>query len=277
MMLNILTLLLILFFNACGAVPVPEKMGFHHEQFFANAGEFTLKGNKNEAVLLIHGIGSTPSVMHPLGMALNRAGYTVYGIMLKGHGTTPIDMEKATCQDWRNDVQKAYDKLKSKYEKVDVIGFSMGGNLAICLAADNKLDKLICIAAPIKVKNHLFGFAPIIKYFKRYDYPELLPFDGEAVEYNVSYKSIPVQSYTQLLKLIAMSEKALPKITIPSLIIQSRLDNVVQQDSPLIIYNTLASNQKKLLWLETSNHMCVIGPEQSRLSNAILEFIKETK
>ena len=63
------------------------------------AKEFYYKGS-NTGVLLIHGFTGTPSEVRLLGEFLKDKGYTVRGILLKGHGTTIEDMRKCGYRDW---------------------------------------------------------------------------------------------------------------------------------------------------------------------------------
>ena len=47
-----------------------------------------------KGILLIHGFPASPAEMKPLGESLHDHGHTVYGVRLKGHGTSPYDMEE---------------------------------------------------------------------------------------------------------------------------------------------------------------------------------------
>jgi esterase/lipase len=59
--------------------------------------EFYFKGN-NTGVLLIHGFTGTPSEMRLLGEYLAKKGYTVKGILLKGHEAAPETIR--ICSYW---------------------------------------------------------------------------------------------------------------------------------------------------------------------------------
>ena len=70
-----------------------------------------LPGNRT-GILLIHGLGGTPTEMRYIAQGLNRAGYSVYCCQLTGHCGTTQDLIEAKWQDWTADVVKALDKLK---------------------------------------------------------------------------------------------------------------------------------------------------------------------
>ena len=59
---------------------------------------FYFPGNR-VGCLLIHGFSGSPSEMRFMGERLAKAGWTVSGILLSGHGTTPEQMAKTTWED----------------------------------------------------------------------------------------------------------------------------------------------------------------------------------
>ncbi|MCU9816713.1 alpha/beta hydrolase [Paraclostridium sp. AKS73] len=126
---------------------------------------YKFNGN-NIGCLLIHGFTSTPAEMYPLAKVLNDKGYTVNSILLSGHGTTHDELLKVSYIDWYNDVESAYEELLFECEKVIVIGHSMGGLLALILASNYHIDKLILLACAIKPNNRLVKYTGVLKYFK---------------------------------------------------------------------------------------------------------------
>lgn len=128
---------------------------------------YKFNGN-NIGCLLIHGFTSTPAEMYPLAKVLNDEGYTVNSILLSGHGTTHDELLKVSYIDWYNDVESAYEELLFECEKVIVIGHSMGGLLALILASNYHIDKLILLACAIKPNNRLVKYTGVLKYFKKY-------------------------------------------------------------------------------------------------------------
>ncbi len=85
--------------------------------------------------LLIHGLTSTPNEMRWLGQHLRQQGFTVCEPRLAGHGTTPSDLARVTWREWYADVLAGYRMLRRECGRVFVMGRSMGGALALLLAA----------------------------------------------------------------------------------------------------------------------------------------------
>ncbi len=241
------------------------------EYLSEKAKEFELEGNQ-ELFLLIHGFTGSPAHMYPVGEKLNQAGYTVKGIRLPGHGTSIENMEETTKQDWLGKAVEEYENAIKNYDKVYLAGLSMGGTISLILAAKFNPDAVISMAAPIKLQDKLAYLSPILKYFKRY---ETWPESEEKDPYDVGYSGMPVAAVAELLKLIKQAKNSLVQISSPTFVIQPKLDETVVPISGQYIYDNLSkAEEKEILWLKKSEHVCTIGPEIDIISQKVIEFIK---
>lgn len=235
---------------------------------------FFHEGN-DEACLLIHGFTGSPAKMRGLGEVLKNQGYTVKGILLKGHGTKVEDMRECNWSDWLYDAKSAYEDLNKKYKKVNVIGLSMGGILSLLLAQQYDVNKVVSISSPVKIFSRLAPFAFVLKYFKpyeRWDKPKKQK--NEHKENITGYDKVPVACIPSLLKLIRQTEKNLLKINCPTYIIQSYEDKVVKPISAQMIYDKISSAKKEILWLHKSPHACTMGPEKDTLYEKVISFLQ---
>ncbi|MGM0502342.1 MAG: alpha/beta hydrolase [Bacillota bacterium] len=227
------------------------------------------KQGSSEACLLIHGFTGSPAHMRYLGQVLHDEGYTAAGVLLPGHGTSLEQMEKTDRQDWLAKVEKEFHKLKQEHERVYVLGLSLGGILTLLLAQKYNVDKIVSIAAPIKLQNKLAYLTPILKYFQRFR-----GWSGETIDqYDIAYPAMPVKSVPELLKLIKQAKKNLAKIDCPALLIQPKKDGTVKPVSAEIIHEKIASEDKEILWLEESGHVCTVGPEKGKIHKQVIEFL----
>jgi len=112
--------------------------GVEHGSFMWPSGD--------QAALLLHGFPGTPAEMKPLGKVLNHAGWTVHGMMLPGLGADIESLERRRFQDWTDAAIRAMDDLKRKHESVLLIGYSMGGALALHTATEKRPDGLVLLA-----------------------------------------------------------------------------------------------------------------------------------
>ena len=86
------------------------------------------------AALLIHGLYDSAYYMADLGAVLHARGLNVVTILLPGHGTDPDDLARVRTEDWRAEVTIGWEMARLVGERVIVVGFSLGGALALDLA-----------------------------------------------------------------------------------------------------------------------------------------------
>ena len=111
-------------------------------------------------VLLIHGFTGSTRELDPLARYLHQQGLTVHAPLLKGHGTTPEEMSRTTWVDWWASALKGYRLLKEKgCRQLVVIGFSMGGLLALKLAQYQQVNGIVSLCTPLVVRDPRLGLA----------------------------------------------------------------------------------------------------------------------
>src|SRR5258708_32658657 len=73
----------------------------------------------------------------------------VIGVDLQGHGRTPLGGREISLADIGNDMAGVLKKLG--YDKVDVLGYSMGGGIAFQFAAQHPemVRRLVLVSTPV--------------------------------------------------------------------------------------------------------------------------------
>ncbi|HKZ38974.1 MAG TPA: alpha/beta hydrolase [Chryseolinea sp.] len=112
-----------------------------------------------EPLLLLHG-GLGQIEMFGPNIPLLAKNRQVIGVDLHGHGRTELGERKINLIDIGNDLAAILTQLG--YKQVDVLGYSMGGGIALRLAVQH----------PEKVRRLVVASAP---YAKAGFYPEMLP------------------------------------------------------------------------------------------------------
>src|SRR2546428_12082667 len=135
---------------------------------------FRIRGG-TRGCLLIHGFAGTPPEMRGLGAYLAAAGYDVMGPLLAGHGLTPEAMALTRWPDWAASAELAYETLRQDCTEVFVAGQSLGGTLALHLAATNPAVKgVVAIGAmgsPAYFRAWRVKGIGALKYVGRWDVP----------------------------------------------------------------------------------------------------------
>jgi pimeloyl-ACP methyl ester carboxylesterase len=98
-----------------------------------------------EPVLLLHGGLGSIDMFAPVLPAFAKA-RTVIGVDLQGHGRTSLGDRPIRVQDMADDMAGILDQLD--YDTVDVVGYSLGGGVALHLAARHpeRVRRLVVIS-----------------------------------------------------------------------------------------------------------------------------------
>lgn len=78
--------------------------------------------------------------------ALARAGIATLRYDDRGFGESAGDIVNCTTEDLKNDAFAGVQLLRSRFDKVGVIGHSEGGTIALMLAAEKKVDFIVSLA-----------------------------------------------------------------------------------------------------------------------------------
>ncbi len=92
-------------------------------------------GNK-EAILCIHEFAATPYSFSYTAQKLAEVGYDLFVPLLPGCGTSPKEFISTRFSDWYNYIKEFYLDLCAKYKAITLVGASLGGAMALTLAAE---------------------------------------------------------------------------------------------------------------------------------------------
>lgn len=107
--------------------------------------------NSNVAVLFIHGIVGTPNHFDEF-VSLVPESFSVYNLLLDGHGKTAKDFSKTSMQKWEAQVAAVVEELSLTHEHILIVEHSLGTLLAIEQAINNhKVRKLFLLAVPLRL------------------------------------------------------------------------------------------------------------------------------
>jgi carboxylesterase len=279
-------LLATLFLLGCGAIFGIGQL--QANQTMSPVHPFTSQGNRT-GVLLLHGFGGSPVEVQPLAQSLAEKGYTVDVPLLPGHGTTPRDFAATTNEQYLSAARRELQTLHQTCDRVYVVGFSMGGLIALQLQQESKIDGLVLMSTPIQPWNdfaqfdwlkaaaeggsriHLFlptlGIPTLVKATRR----ELGDMPPHLIE--PSYAAYPVASCLRVLEMIEDVKPGLPSITAPTLILHSLDDRVSAPSSAEYLYDHLGSAQKRLVYLKNSGHVIALGRERDEVVSLVEGFV----
>ena len=132
-----------------------------HEPFHIEAGP--------SRALLIHGFLGSPRELRPLAQELADAGVTARGVLLPGFGADIARLKKVRAKEWLAAARAAWEEIREGASRTTLIGFSMGGAVALQLAAEAGLapDQLVLLAPHWKFADRRAVVLPVAKYLIR--------------------------------------------------------------------------------------------------------------
>ena len=244
----------------------------------SGAESFFFPGNgKKGAVLLLQGFAGNTAELLPLGNFLNAQGYAVLAPRLPGHGTTAEDMLRTNAEDWLDAVRDAYAVLKGFTQDIVVVGASMGGSLALLLAAEKQVKGIVALAAPIFIAQEQgISALPPKEMLTSSDFtPEVeRHLENVPSAANLIYNKIPLLSVYDLLDVIERTKNCLPKITAPSLIIHGNADTMAAVESARYIVDHIGSSRKEIVLLDGAGHLLPLMEGRENIFKKIVTFLE---
>ena len=235
--------------------------------------------NSDTMIIFVHGIVEGPTQFKSFAKAIEE-NYSYSAVLLNGHGTSGRNFVRSNKDKWIETVEKEIIKHKDKYENIILVGHSMGSLISILLSLKYKdnIKGLVLIATPLKVFVKLRMIVSSIRYiFKKEKNDKLAKKFEEVVSVDrcslVTYMKWTFR-YMDLFYLINITKKHLNKIDVPSLIIQSRNDELVSYRSLKMFKNKLKNNYKVFEFKE-SGHFYYKEDELKDILNEFKLFIED--
>jgi carboxylesterase len=226
--------------------------------------------------LLLHGFTAAPHEMVRLGAHLANNGYTALGPRLAGHGTSLDDLARTRWPDWLASAQDGLELLRGMCDRIVLMGMSMGGLLAVLLAADQPPAGLVLMSTPVTLLQ-----SPLRRWLKPLSL--IVPrvkkgpadwFDPSVNAERVAYPAYSTRAAAEVQELITHVRATLPLVTVPTLIIHSRNDTFVVPANAELLLSWLGAKNKKLLMVEGSNHLITLDAARQQVFQAAQAFVR---
>lgn len=229
---------------------------------------------KKIGILFIHGFSGTPAAFKNYAEFFSQQGFTVSVPLLPGHGKTLEAFEKFGRRHWVRGVVNSFEELEKHCEKIFVVGNSLGGTLAIHLAAQKKQIRKIYLLSPFIYirRDHHFINTYLFPIIKRLGINSWMAIAGDVKNprgFELAFSKIPLSLGTHIEKIALEAQSLLPKIQQDVLIFQGTADRgVPAKRAPEIIKN-LGSKKKELVWLHNSWHLIPIDFQANEVRDHI--------
>jgi carboxylesterase len=228
-------------------------------------------------VLLIHGLNGSRHDMEELANFLASHGIIAENMLLPGHGLHVRELMRLGWSDWAAAVYSELRALKQRCDVVFLVGHSLGGALALHVAAHEEVGGVVAMCAPL----HLHPLTRYAVRFAKYITP-LLPTiredvrDPEARRLHTRnvYRWTPMRPVESMLQFLPTLRIELPRITVPALVMTSIHDHVVPARDGREIYRLLGSREKHLVTFHRSYHVIMKDHDHDEVFAKTYAFIR---
>jgi carboxylesterase len=225
-------------------------------------------------VLFIHGFTGSPFEVRPLVKFLKKqTDWKISVPTLSGHGLT-LNLGKASADSWLMEAELALKKLQQEVDHVIVVGFSMGGLIAMYLALRYKVDRLVLLSAAAKyisprilIKDlGIMLLKPITKKYPPNTFYHL---------YEYKLTSTPLRATFQFLRIVKLVEPYYGLIKTPVCIVQGGKDGIVPFSTAEHLLKKLGSEKKEFIKSPLGKHHICYSEDNDNWFNEVLRFMRE--
>ena len=196
-----------------------------------------IRNDSTTAILFIHGIVGTPNHFNEF-IPLIPKSFSVYNLLLDGHGKGVKDFSKTSMKKWETQVDSVVEELSVTHEKIYIVAHSLGTLLAIEQAIKSRtVYKLFLIAVPLSLSlKPKMAINSLKVYFDK-----ISPNDREALAAKKSYgigedKNLFnyigwIPRFLELFAKIRQTRKVINNLNTPCWVYQSEKDEMVSKKS----------------------------------------------
>jgi len=226
------------------------------ERVVPGAEPFSFDGGP-AGILLLHGFTGNPSSMRPLGEWLAARGHAVEGPRYPGHGTEWRALGRHRWQEWASEAEAALDRLVPKTSGIVACGLSMGGAMALYLAAKRpEVIKAVVVVNPFLRDRRI----TLLPYIWRLVPPQKgigndIRKEGQT---ELPSERMPARGIAELAKFLRTVGKEIASVRQPVVILNSPEDHVVPKGTAQWLLGRIGSAEKELVELPNSYHVATL-------------------
>jgi carboxylesterase len=224
-------------------------------------------------VVLSHGFTGSPHGLRDWARSLADAGYAVRMPLLPGHGTSWQELARTRWQDWNGALDAAYLELADECEQIVVAGLSMGGALALRIAASRRVAGVVVVNPGLVIDDPRAPLAGILKLVLKSTPAIANDILKEGINEG-AYPRTPVAAAHELNKMFKDTVRLLPRITAPVRVYRSAVDHVVSDSSMLALRRGLTHAPLEVIRLGNSYHVATMDNDAPEIFRGSAEFIR---
>lgn len=229
-------------------------------------------GDGTVGVLLCHGFTGCVMSVAPWAHAIaERCDARVVAPRLTGHGTSWQDLATSRWTDWYADVEEAREELVQRCDTIFVGGLSMGGGLALKLAADHPVAGVMLVNPAIASRNPLLPLSGLLRHVIA-SQPGIASDIRKAGVEELGYDRLSVAAAWSMTKLWKEVLSGLTQVSAPVISFRSDVDHVVDDSSQEALLRGIPSTE--VVPLHDSYHVATLDNDAGLIFDRSVQFIK---
>lgn len=225
-------------------------------------------------VLYIHGFtGGTYEVQPFITYVKKHTDWSLEVPTLPGHGVT-LRLKGKSAESWMMEAEIALRRLRKRVDRVIIVGFSMGGLIAMYLTLRYPVDKLVLLSAAAKYVSPRVLLDDLRIVLQQSVTKRYAPNTFYHM-YDYKLMNTPLRATYEFLRMVKMVEPYYAQITTPVCIVQGERDGIVPYATAEHLYEKLGATEKRMLVSPVGkHHICYSNDCEVWFAEA-LQFMKE--
>lgn len=254
-----------------------------------------MHASPDHAILLLHGLSSSPGEMLYLTRHLRAQGYVVCTPVLQGYSAGG---DEGRMEDWIERAVSEFDALAQRYRQVSICGLSIGATLALAVAqARPTAQAVVLLSVTLDCDGWATPFyagivrlASSIPLAKGWRYDEREPFGlkNEAMRARVKRdmqkngtaetgpRTLSLHALREADRLAATVKKHLREIRMDCLVVHAVDDETASPNNALRVLDQVGSVFKRSVFLGDSYHMITFDNERELVAHEVESFLNES-
>lgn len=228
------------------------------------------------AILLVHGILGRPEQFNYL-LPLIPKDWKVRNITLKGHGGTPKDLGRYPVSEWKADVHKEAEKLCEEYDRVLMVGHSLGTLFSIQESLILPIEGLFLTNVPlgVRITPKLLKLCAEI-YLDKVDESDKFVVAAKELygiepDKNIFHYAGWIPRYFELFSEVSHARKIVSEVKVDSIAFISLKDEMASPKSAKILRK---KTDMEVVLMPESGHLYYDPDDKKKMTDAFEEFVK---
>lgn len=232
-------------------------------------------GQGSQAVVVcLHGFGGVPYEVEPVAKACAALGLDAVTVVQPRHGYSRPAVQRDEFSRLRSPelietARRAIAQARQRYDRVGIFGLSMGGALALLMAAEQRVDACAVAAAALRLPTVAEVLIPTLSWA-----PFYLPVFDKYDFYLPNYRFYHSWALRSLLQVSKAARSRLGEITCPVWAVHSKQDDTI----PPVVMDWMERDIKAPLetaWYNQSSHAMLLDVDGETIAQFIAQALRQ--